>query len=209
MITPIRTFVAAGTALLLVNAAYAQGPGVPANKDSSAVQAGAYVVEPIHTRVLFAVSHMGFTTWYGDFTQASGALVLDPKHPAAARLDVELPIASVSTTNTKLDGELKSANWLDAIRFPTAHFVSRKVTPEGTGHADVAGDLTLHGITRPLVLHVTFNGAGINPLDKAYTTGFEARGTIRRSDFGLTKYVPLIGNNVELIISAAFERKGS
>lgn len=196
----------AATGLMLAGAAQAQ---TPANPNPSAVQPGAYKVEPSHTRVLFTVSHMGFTNWYGDFTGASGTLTLDPKNPAAASLTVSLPVASVSTTNAKLDGELKAADWLDAARFPQAGFKSTKVTPVGTGAADVTGDLTLHGVTKPLTLHVKFNGAGINPLDKAYTAGFEARGTIKRSDFGVTKYVPLIGDTVELTLSGAFEKPAS
>jgi polyisoprenoid-binding protein YceI len=83
------------------------------------------------------------------------------------------------------------------------------VTSTGPRSADVLGDLTLHGVTRPLTLHVTFNGAGVNPGDKAYTAGFDARGSIRRSDFGVAKSVPLIGDQVELIISGAFEKAPS
>ncbi len=196
----------AGLVLLLTGTAQAQ---TPANKSPAAVQAGTYAVEPVHTRVLFSVSHMGFTTWYGGFDGATGSLTLDPKHPEASQLDVTLPIASKSSPSAKLDGELKSADWLDAAQFPTAHFISRKVIPKGAGHADVLGDLTLHGVTKPLTLHVTFNGAGINPLDKAYTAGFEARGTIHRSAFGVSKYVPLIGDDVELIISGAFEQSAA
>ncbi|MHB8884824.1 MAG: YceI family protein [Methylovirgula sp.] len=205
----VKFLAAAGAAAMLIGAAYAQAPGLPANRTPDAVRAGTYAVEPIHTRVLFSVSHMGFTTWYGDFTGVRGTLVLDPEHPAAARLDVILPIASVSTTNAKLDAELKGPAWFDAAKFPMAHFVSRKVTLKGSGRADVAGDLTLHGVTRPIILHVTFNGAGINPLDKAYTVGFEVRGAIHRSAFGVSKYVPLVGDKVDLIISGAFERKST
>jgi polyisoprenoid-binding protein YceI len=158
----------------------------------------------VHTRVLFSVSHMGFTTWYGDFTQAAGALELDPAHPADSRVEVSLPTASVSTTNAVLDGELKGPDWFDAARYPTISFRSRQVTVTGPGRADVAGDLTLHGVTRPVTLHARFNAAGVNPLDKTYTAGFEAHGSIKRSEFGVTKYVPLVGDDVDLIISAAF-----
>lgn len=182
-------------------------PALNVSKDPSAVQSGNYGVEPIHTRVLFAVSHLGFTTWYGNFTHVTGSLSLNPRDPKACKFDIALPIASVTTTNAKLDGELKSAQWFDAAKFPTAHFVSTKVVATGAASADVSGDLTLHGITKPLTLHVTFNGAGVNPLDKQYTAGFDARGVIHRSDFGITKYVPLVGDDVELIISAAFERQ--
>ena len=69
------------------------------------------------------------------------------------------------------------------------------------------GNLTLHGVTRPETFSVKFNGAGVNPLDHAYTVGFEVRGQIKRSDFGVSKYVPLIGDSVDVIISAAFEKK--
>jgi len=172
----------------------------------SAVHPGTYSVEPSHTRVAFAVSHMGFTTWFGDFTNASGTLTLNPAKPAASTLSVTVPIATVSTTNAKLDSELKEADWLDAAKFPTATFTATRITASA-GTAKVAGTLTLHGVTKPVVFAVKFNGAGINPLDKAYTVGFEVRGQIKRSEFGVSKYIPLVGDDVQLIISAAFEQK--
>jgi polyisoprenoid-binding protein YceI len=172
----------------------------------SAVRSGAYKVEPTHTRILFAVSHMGFTTWYGNFTGASGTLTLNPSKPDASTLTVSVPIASVSTTNATLDGELKEADWLNAAKYPTAVFTANRITATG-GTAKVAGTLTLHGVTRPVTFNVTFNGAGINPLDQAYTVGFEVQGTIKRSDFGVSKYVPLVGNEVSITVSAAFEKK--
>jgi polyisoprenoid-binding protein YceI len=184
----------------------AAATGAQAEAAPSAVPAGAYKIEPGHTRMLFAVSHMGFTTWYGDFTGASGALQLDSADPSRSLLQVSVPTASVATTNAALDGELKGADWFDATRYPTITFKSRTVTPTGPGTADVAGDLTLHGVTRPVTLHARFNGAGVNPLDKAYTVGFEVSGKIKRSDFGVAKYVPMIGDDIDLIISAAFEK---
>jgi polyisoprenoid-binding protein YceI len=161
----------------------------------------------MHTRVLFAVSHMGFSTWYGDFTGASGSLTLDPANPSKSTIDIHVPVGSVSTTNTKLDGELKGDKWLDAAKFPEMIFKSEKVTPTGKDAADVEGQLTLHGETRPVTLHVSFNGAGVNVMDKHYTVGFEAKGKIKRSDFGVKTYVPLIGDEVDLILSAAFEKQ--
>ena len=179
-----------------------------ASRDAAKVEAGTYAVEPYHTRILFAVSHMGFTTYFGDFTGASGSLTLNPKSGAASALAVSVPVDSVSTTNAKLDGELKSADWFDAAKYPTITFKSTKVTRAGADGAKVNGDLTMHGVTKPVTLAVTFNGAGTNPLDKKYTTGFEATGKVRRSDFGVTKYVPLIGDYVDITISAAFEKQG-
>jgi polyisoprenoid-binding protein YceI len=186
--------------------ALAQAP-TDITRDPAAVQAGAYDVEPLHTRVLFSVSHLGFTTWYGEFTNVSGTLTLDPKKPAASALEIHIPTATVSTTNAKLDGELKSDAWLDAGQFPEMVFKSTKVTETGKDAAKVTGDLTFHGVTRPVTLAVKFNAAGTNPLDKKYTAGFEVSGQIKRSDFGVKTYVPLIGDDVDLIISAGFEHK--
>ena len=99
-------------------------PTLPANTDPAAVTAGRYAVEPSHTRLQFSLSHMGFTHWYGDLTGASGTLVLDPKDPAAAKLDVTLPVASVATTNAKLDGNCAARN--GSTRTPIRRSVSRR-----------------------------------------------------------------------------------
>jgi polyisoprenoid-binding protein YceI len=194
-------------ALAVVTLAAAPLAQAQVTTSPAAVQAGTYGVEPAHTRVLFSVNHLGFTTWYGDFTKATGTLTLDPKDPARSQVDVSVPTASIATTNTVLDGELKGADWFDAAKFPAITFKSTKVTVTSPGHAQVQGELTLHGVTKPVTLAASFNGAGVNPLSKAYTTGFEVSGKIKRSDFGVTKYVPLVGDEVTLIISAAFERK--
>jgi polyisoprenoid-binding protein YceI len=192
----------AGASLLIMSGFAAVAAG-----HASSVQAGTYSVEPNHTRVVFSVNHMGFSTWYGDFTGAKGSLTLNPKAPASSKVEVTLPTASVSTTNTTLDGELKSADWLDAGKYPTITFTSTKVRPTGADTAKVTGDLTLHGVTRPVTLDVKFHGAGANPMSKAYTVGFDAHGSLKRSEFGVTKYLPLIGDEVEITISAPFEKK--
>jgi polyisoprenoid-binding protein YceI len=197
---------AAALLLATVGAAAIAQSG-PANTSPKAVQVGDYAVEPAHTRVQFTVSHMGFSDWYGDLTSVSGSLSIDPAKVAAAKVDISIPVGSVSTTNAKLDEELKSADWLDAAAHPTIRFVSTKVVPVGANKAAITGNLTFHGVTRPVVLAATFNGAGINPLSKAYTVGFNATTTIKRSDYGVKTYVPLIGDSTELRISAAFEKK--
>ncbi len=178
-----------------------------ADSDPGKVQAGTYTLDPNHARVLFAVSHMGFSTWYGDFSGTTGTLKLDPKNPAAAALSVTIPVASVTTTNAVLDGELKSADWFDAAKFPTISFTTTKVTVTSPTTARVTGNLTFHGVTKPVELDATYKASGTNPMSKAVTIGFEVKGSLKRSDFGVTKYVPLIGDDVTLIISAPFEKK--
>ena len=181
----------------------------PASSNPAAAQSGSYAVEPNHTRVQFAVSHMGFTDWYGDFTGVSGQLNLNAATPARSSVDITIPTASVVTTNAKLDGELRGDAWLDAEKFPQIHFVSTKVVRQGKTRARIFGDLTLHGVTRPVVLEASFNGAGVNPMSKGTTVGFNATASIKRSDFGVATYIPLIGDEVNIRISAAFERKGA
>jgi polyisoprenoid-binding protein YceI len=198
---------ALSVALAGVSTVARSAPPPKANPNFSSVEPGNYAVEPNHTRILFSVSHLGFSTWYGDFSHASGEAQIDPAHPAASAVEVSVPVASIMTTNSTLDGELKSADWFDVAQFPAMTFKSRKVTATGPNDGLIVGDLTLHGITRPVTLHVKFHGAGPSPMTRAFTAGFDATGVIKRSDFGVTKYVPLVGDDVTLIISAAFERK--
>ena len=179
-----------------------------ASHQPASIESGTYRVEPTHTQIQFSLLHMGFSYYSGMFSNVSGTLQLDPAKPTAAKLDVTIPIGSVATTSTKLDGELKSPAWFDAAAYPTATFVSTSVTLKGKAGAEIVGTLTLHGVSRPETLVARFVGAGVNPLDKTYTIGFEATGTIRRSDFGIKTYVPLIGDDVRLTIAAAFELQG-
>jgi polyisoprenoid-binding protein YceI len=201
----LKTFSAAAlaAAIFSASAVSAQAQAVP-NLSPTAVNAGAYIVEPMHTRVLFAVSHMGFTKWYGEFTNVSGTLTLAPKTISTSTLDIKIPTDTVSTSNTKLDGELKSPVWFDAAQYPTIEFKATHIVKTGHDTANITGDLTFHGVTKPVTLHAIFNGAGTNPLTKQYTVGFNATGEIKRSDFGVKTYVPLIGDEVTLTISAGF-----
>ena len=192
--------VLAPTALL---AAVGSGP----NTAPAEVAPGLYNLEPYHTQVGFSVLHMGFSLYSGRFSDASGELDLKPKAAASSTVRISVPVASVSTTSAKLDGELKETDWLDAKTFPTMTFASTGITLGAKGKAKVAGNLTLHGVTKPVTFEVRFVGSGVNPLDKKYTTGFEISGDIKRSDFGVKKYIPLIGDDVHLSINAAFEKQ--
>ncbi len=192
--------------VLLAGTALAQMTG-PAVSDPARIESGAYSVEPSHTQVLFSVSHMGFSTYYGEFSKAGGSLNLDSRMPSKSSFEIHVPVASVTTTSDKLTGELKSDAWLNAPADPDIIFKSTKVSPTGKGNALVTGNLTLHGVTRPVTLHAKLVGGGINPLDKKYTVGFDLTGTIKRSEFGVKTYVPLIGDAVTLTIAGVFEKQ--
>ena len=194
--------------LLLLAAAtpaLAQMPGSPATPAA----AGTYTVDSRHTQAIFAVNHFGFSEFYGIIPNATGTLMLDPANAAADKVDVVLPVAAISTTNSVLDGELKSADWLDAGKFPEIHFVSTKVTQTGAHTARIEGMLTMHGVTKPITLDATLTGVGTNPMSKAANIGFSATGTLHRTEFGVTKYAPnFVGDEVKLTITAAFAKQG-
>ncbi len=199
-----KLYAAFGLVTVLTAPALAQeGP----TKDASKIEAGSYNVEPYHTRVIFSVDHFGFSTYSGEFTKTSGTLTIDPKKPDAAALDISIATDSVSVPNEKLLGELKSDQWLDAAKFPTITFKSTKVMKTGADTAKVTGDFTLHGVTKPVTLSVKFNAAGTNPVDKNYTIGFDAEGKIKRTDFGVKMYAPYISDEVDIKISAPFEKQ--
>ena len=191
-------------AAVLAFPAVAQTPGQP---DVAKVEAGSYSVEPTHVRVRFGVSHFGFTRYSGDFNKTSGTLVLNTDKPAESKLDVTVAVGSVYTPSEKLTNELKSADWLDAGKYPDMTFKSTKVEKTGATTAKVMGDMTLHGVTKPVTLDATFFGFGPNPFNKKPTLGFEVTGKIKRSDFGVTKYVPMIGDDVDVMIDVPFEKQ--
>ncbi|MCJ2177933.1 YceI family protein [Novosphingobium album (ex Hu et al. 2023)] len=173
----------------------------------AAVQAGDYVLDSSHTLVRFTVDHFGISEFFGTFAGASGTLSLDPKNLASAKLDVSVPVGRVSTTNTTLDEELVSADWFDAGKYPAMRFVSTKVVKTGARTADVTGNLTMHGVTRPVTLKATFKAGAINPMNKTYTLGFNATGMVRRTEFGVSKYAPLVSDETVIAITAAFEKQ--
>jgi polyisoprenoid-binding protein YceI len=175
----------------------------PANTDLHAVRAGHYVIDPAHTRLLFSVSHFGFSTFFGEFTRPTGTLHFDPHNLAATKLSVSVPVANIATANAILDEELRGGDWLDGERYPLIELHSTQVLAI-PGGLKVHALLSLHGVTRPVQMDVTFVGAGINPKNERYTVGFDVRGSIRRGDYGVDA-APLIGNQLGLLISAAFE----
>ncbi|PNU04910.1 YceI family protein [Novosphingobium guangzhouense] len=178
-----------------------------ADTNAAAVQAGNYALDSSHTLVRFTVDHFGISEFFGTLPGATGTLSLDPKNLASAKMDVSVPVASVSTTNKTLDEELVGAEWFDAAKYPTMRFVSTKVVKTGASTADVTGNLTLHGVTKPVTLKATFKAAAVNPMNKAYTLGFNAVGTIKRTEFGVSKYAPLVSDDTQIAITAAFEKQ--
>ena len=184
----------------------AQMPSAPPGKpDASIVTAGTYALEGSHSQVIFSYSHFGLTDNVGLLSGGTGTLTLDPKAPQNAALSVEVPINTIRTTIAKLDEEFQGDKFFDAAKFPTAKFVSTSVKVDGED-AEILGNLTIKGVTKPVRLTAEFEAAGVNPFNKKLTVAFEGKTTINRSDFGLGAAVPLVSDQVELKIVAAFEK---
>lgn len=186
-------------------------PQVPGTMEVARVTAGTYNTDPGHTLVGWRVSHFGFNDYFGIFGNISGTLVLDPKKPNAAKVDITIPVGKVTTASAGLTGHLlragKDGGKPDFFGpAPSdAKFVSTSVVAKGTT-AKIMGDLTLNGVTKPVVLNAKFSGAGNNPYSKKATVGFHATTTIKRSDFGVMYGIPVVSDNVTLDISVAFEK---
>jgi polyisoprenoid-binding protein YceI len=194
---------------LALTPAMAQMPPMakPGAVDPARVAAGTYKVDPAHTQILFQVDHLGFNSYYGIFGGATGSLTIDPKRPAAAQVEISVPMSGITTTHPKLDAHLKAADFFDAAKFPTATFKSTRITPTGNS-AKIAGNLTMHGVTRPVVLDARFTGAGVMPMPGSKPTiGFEATTTVKRSDFGVSFGTALLSDMVPLKITVAFEKQ--
>jgi polyisoprenoid-binding protein YceI len=192
-----------------------QASQLPGSKNPAAVSGGTYTVDSAHTLVSWRVDHFGFNDYFGIFGDATGTLVIDPKNPAAAKVDITIPVSKVTTANPGLTAHLLKpaaeggkpdffgANPADA------RFVSTSVAVDDDGdEAKITGNLTLNGVTRPVVLDAEFVGAGKMPAQMGgkENVGFHAETTIKRSDFGITFAIPMVSDAVELDISVAFQK---
>jgi polyisoprenoid-binding protein YceI len=160
-----------------------------------------YDIDPTHTQVEFTYSHMGFSNITGRFDTVQGEFLFDPADPTQSSVSITIPVESISTGVDKLDEHLLKADFFDAATYPTATFKSTGVTAAGEGALKVAGDLTIHGVTRPVVLDVTINKVGEHPMRKVPAAGFDASTTILRSDYGVGGYVPVVGDEVRIDIT--------
>ena len=211
----IAPLAAAALAVVAVPVVIAQNPpAVPGAPDKARVAAGTYAADAGHTMVVWEVDHFGFSKYTGIFGDVTGTLVIDPANPAAAKVDVTIPVAKVTTASSGLSAHLlragKDGGKPDFFgpAPADAKFVSTRVVLDDDGdEATVTGNLTLNGVTKPVTLDVDFHGAGTNPYNKKASIGFEAEGKIRRSDFGIAYGIPMVSDEVELEIHAAFEKQ--
>lgn len=159
-----------------------------------------YIYDPAHTQILFRVDHLGFSHPTGRFLKFSGGFTFMPEAPEQSNVDIDIKADSVEMGSSSWDDVMKGGNFLKTDRYPDITFTSTKIVKTGPHTGTIAGNLTLVGVTRPLVLSVTYNRSGTHPYNKNYIAGFSATGKIKRSDFGINFGLPGIGDVVELNI---------
>jgi len=172
---------------------------------ASPSSAADYKIDPNHTHILFLVDHLGFSKIIGLFTNFSGGISFDPAKPEASKLNVAIKTASLQTQFPPRDSDLKGADYFNVKEFPQMTFVGSTFTKKDDTSGEIVGNLTLLGVTKPVTLEVTFNKMGKGG-DGADTVGFSARGSLKRSDFGMKTAVPYIGDNVDLMIETEAKR---
>lgn len=175
--------------------------GLLATAGTAAAAPVTYKLDPGHTMVLFSWNHFGFSNPTANLGQVDGTLVYDEAAPTKSTVEATLPLAGLDTFVPKLDEHLKSKDFLDAATYPTVTFKSTKVTSAGKDKLKVTGDLTVHGVTKPVTLDVTVNKVGPHPMMKVQTAGFDATATIKRSDFGVGAYVPNVSDEIKIRIT--------
>ncbi len=158
-----------------------------------------YTLDARHTFPVFEVSHFGMSTQRGMFNKATGKITID-RAGKKGSADITLDMASVTAGDAKLIDHLKSEDFFDVAKFPTATFKSSNFKFEGDKLVSVAGDLTLKGVTKPVTLTVTAFNCGNHPMNKKPMCGADASTTIKRTDFGIKYAVPAVSDDVKLSI---------
>lgn len=198
----VRTLAAALLLLLPpVSAAAA-----PISQDPAKVPAGDYVLDKSHASLSAKVAHMGFSQFTLRFDRLEGAFSYDPAGWAATKATITVDPASVSTGQPSFDRQIAGSEFLDAAKYPAITFVSTAVSGQD-GKGQVTGDLTFHGVTKPVILDVAFNGVGPGMLGVGTRLGFSGTAHIKRSDFGVTAVSPLVGDDVDLVFEVEFTKK--
>jgi polyisoprenoid-binding protein YceI len=163
------------------------------------VHAETFKIDPVHSSIVFGIKHLGVTDFYGRFNDVSGKAVFDKEDPSKSSLEISIPVESVDTKNEKRDQDLKGPDFFNAKQFPVMVFKSKKV--EGSGDTyKVTGDLTLHGVTKPLTLEIQ-RGAEGKGMEGEIRGGGETHFSIKRSDFGMNFMQGPLGDEVKVILS--------
>ena len=170
----------------------------------TAQDSGKYRLDQEHASIIFTIRHLGFSNYTGRFNQFDATLNLDAANLEKSSVKVTVNPASVDVHNSTLEATLADTEFFDTEKFPEAVFVSTRIEKTSATTLDIHGDLTLRGVTKPIVLKAIFNGVGDDPFVRKRKLGFSATTSLRRSDFGISAYLPDVGDLVKLTIEAEF-----
>ncbi|CAI3103491.1 Protein YceI [Acinetobacter calcoaceticus] len=160
-----------------------------------------YKIDPTHTATVFSWNHFGFSTPNANFSDIQGVIKVDNAKPANSSVNVTIPLSSVNTNVPALDKEFQEEAWFNAAKYPNITFKSTKVETKDKKHFKITGDLTVKGVTKPVVLDAVLNKQGEHPMAKVPAIGFNATTSFKRSDFGLGNYVPNVGDKITVNIT--------
>ena len=200
----MKSAVAAVALAAMPIAAFAQNPSPPAAVEPAAAEKGRYTSDPGHAYITFTYLHQGYSRPYLRWRTWTGTLDWDPANPEASSIEAVIQAASIDSGVDRFDDHLKSADFFDVEAHPQITFRSTSLETTGPAAGRMTGDLTIKGVTKPVTLDVTLNRAADDSFAKGYKLGFSARGVVKRSDFGVDKYVPFVGDEVDVIIEAEF-----
>lgn len=175
----------------------------------SAVSFGqTWSVDKAHSQLGFSITHLSISEIGGAFRSFDSKITSSKDDFSDASIELTAEVASVNTGNDQRDGHLKSPDFFDAAKYPSFTFKSKSFTKVKGKQYKLAGDLTFHGVTKPVVLDVTLNGTTVNPMSKKTMAGFAITGIIKRSDFGIATSFPaaMLGDEVKLIANAEFAK---
>ncbi|MCH7383479.1 YceI family protein [Acinetobacter dispersus] len=160
-----------------------------------------YKIDPTHTATVFSWNHFGFSTPSANFTDIQGTIKVDNAKPANSSVEVTIPLSSVNTNVAALDKEFQEEAWFNAAKYPNITFKSTKVETKDKKHFKITGDLTVKGVTKPVVLDAVLNKQGEHPMAKVPAIGFNATTSFNRSAFGIGNYVPNVGDKITVNIT--------
>lgn len=175
------------------------------SRDPAQAPAGVYELDKRHASLIVRVIHMGFSHYTMRFNGLAGGFTYDPANWQTSKVVITVDPKSIDTEDNGFNKTV--AGYFEPDKYPVIQFTSTSLTPTAEGEGDLAGDLTLHGVTRPVTLKVVFNGVGSGLLGAGTRMGFSGAGRIKRSDFQITGGRPYAGDNVDLQFDVEFVRR--
>jgi len=183
------------------NAALATAAVLALTATGAVAEPEKYVLDASHSQVVFSYNHLGYSTTYGMFSGFEGEIMFDQDDPAASSVSVSMPTMSMLTGWEKRFGHFMSDDFFGASEGDMITFASTGIEVTGEDTAKITGDLTVNDTTQSVVLDAKLNKAATHPMQNKDWAGFDATTTLKRSDFGLGKFAPAVGDEVEVMIS--------